>query len=273
MLLLQKMGNKARQYKPSTVRRLDTLSGNVCAAPTCENKLIARDGESIISKICHIEAASDNGPRFNENMDDDDRRHFDNLILLCDECHTIIDNKENEDKYSVNLLKSWKKDHESKLQLSIINKNPTLLNQVINRIASAEIDDIGDPEPLNIPFRIEDKIVHNSIKRNKYLVEEYAKFYPKLNLLYGELESQGSFKKEKLLRNIKLLYTKVKGRFLQDGGTLQNFSDDIFEAMEDELLDLLEEEHSLSDDISFGLPIIMVDSFIRCNILENPNKK
>jgi hypothetical protein len=36
--------NKARQYKPTTVRRLDTLSGNECAEPTCSKKLIAEDG-------------------------------------------------------------------------------------------------------------------------------------------------------------------------------------------------------------------------------------
>lgn len=50
--------DKSRQYKPSTVRRLDTLSGNECAHPNCSKKLIAEDGISIISKICHIAAAS-----------------------------------------------------------------------------------------------------------------------------------------------------------------------------------------------------------------------
>ena len=45
--------DKSRQYKPSTVRRLDTLSGNECAHPNCSKKLIAEDGISIISKICH----------------------------------------------------------------------------------------------------------------------------------------------------------------------------------------------------------------------------
>ena len=54
------MKEKARQYKPSTVRRLDTLSGNQCAAPGCTRSLIAKDGETILSKICHIEAASEN---------------------------------------------------------------------------------------------------------------------------------------------------------------------------------------------------------------------
>ena len=105
---------KARDYKRTTIRRLDTLSNNECASPYCLNKLIAKDCQTIISKICHIEAASSKGPRYNANMTNDERRHFDNLILLCDECHSVIDNPENEVKYSVETLKEWKRNHEGK---------------------------------------------------------------------------------------------------------------------------------------------------------------
>jgi len=63
--------SKARDYKPSTVKRLHVLSGNQCASPDCANVLMARDGETLISKICHIEAALANGVRWNASMDDD----------------------------------------------------------------------------------------------------------------------------------------------------------------------------------------------------------
>jgi hypothetical protein len=66
------MGNEARNYTRKTIRKLDTLSGNRCAAPECGRVLIARDETSITSKICHIEAASDNGPRYNPSMTDKD---------------------------------------------------------------------------------------------------------------------------------------------------------------------------------------------------------
>lgn len=56
------MSDKARQYKPSTVRRLDTLSGNQCANPDCDRQLIAHDGETIVSKICHIKLPVKMGP-------------------------------------------------------------------------------------------------------------------------------------------------------------------------------------------------------------------
>lgn len=70
------MVEKARQCTPTTVKRLHTLSGNQCAAPDCTRPLIAKDGETIISKIAHIEAASEKGPRYNPNMTNDERRHF-----------------------------------------------------------------------------------------------------------------------------------------------------------------------------------------------------
>ena len=268
------MGDKARQYKPSTVRRLDTLSRNECADPDCERKLIAKDGETIVSKICHIEAASENGPRYNPEMDDEDRRHFDNLILLCDECHSVIDNPENEEKFSVELLKSWKKTHETKSQQSILINNPRLINQAINGIAELEIDESNEDLDSLTPFNITEKIAHNSIKRNKSLIEEYGKYYTKVNFLYNELEKQGSFKKEKLLRNIKLLYVRTKGKYILDGEgklkSVQENSDNIIEDIENSILENVDNKNSEKDDIAFAIPIIMVDAFMRCKILEKP---
>ena len=269
------MTEKARQYKRSTIRRLDTLSGNECAASGCSKPLIARDEKTIISKICHIEAANENGPRFNPDMNDDERRHFDNLILLCDECHLIIDNKENEDKYPVALLKEWKKNHESK-QLNILNNKPSLLWNVINAIADAEFDDsLHQADGTSKPFKISDKIKYNDIKRNKSLIEEYSVFYYKINSLYNELEMQGSFKKEKLLRTIRGLYIKSKGKYIgnQDNpmDVIRINADSIIEDVQDGLIKLVEQDKKLDEaDISFGIPIIMVDAFMRCKILEEP---
>jgi hypothetical protein len=271
------MADKARQYKRSTVRRLDTLSANECADPECDRKLIAKDGETIVSKICHIEAASKNGPRFNSEMNDDDRRHFDNLILLCDECHNIIDNPENEDKYPVSLLQSWKKMHENKSQQRILVKNSGLINQAIDGIADLEFEEMNQDLDSLTPFNITDKISHNAIKRNKSLIEEYGKYYPKINSLYRELEKQGSFKKEKLLRNIKQLYIRIKGQYVLDSSnelqSIQDNADNIIEDIENKLLEFVDNKHSQKDDIAFAIPIVMVDAFMRCKILEKPDSK
>lgn len=272
------MGDKARQYRPSHIRRLDTLSGNSCSFPGCERKLIARDGETIVSKICHIEAASDQGPRFNKNMNDDERRHFNNLILMCDECHSIIDNMENESQYPVSDLQQWKKDHHEKIE-SLQRPKLSHLTLAINAIASIDFDD-DDSDKDSDPdvFNITNKIEHNCVDRNLELINEYKVFYPKIATLYTELESQGSFKKERLLRNIRRIYLKVVGNYVGNSNNrleiIQINSDNIIEDIEDELFKSCEERTSPSlDDISFSISVVMVDAFMRCKILEEPPKE
>lgn len=275
--MAKKQIDKARQYKPSTIRRLDTLSGNQCAEPSCERPCIAKDGKSIISKICHIEAASPEGARYNPNMSDDERRHFDNLILLCDECHTIIDNKENEAEYPVPLLKKWKKDHEA-IQLTKLVSNPTLLGAAINAIIAADFegDEANDPIEAS-SFDIAEKIEYNAVKRNKPLIEEYKVFHAKISAIYSELENQGSFKKEKLLRKIRNAYLRAKGRYVDDSTTeiekIRDHADDIIEDIEEELLKSIEsDKQNYAEDLSFGITMVMVDAFMRCKILEEPQK-
>lgn len=266
-----------RNIKGSTKRRLDTLSGNQCAAPACERPCIAKDGKSIISKICHIEAASPNGARYNPNMSNDERRHFDNLILLCDECHTMIDNKENESEYPVPLLKKWKKDHEA-IQLIKLVSNPTLLGAAINAIIAADFE--GDEANDLIEassFDIAEKIEYNAVKRNKPLIEEYKVFHAKISAIYSELENQGSFKKEKLLRKIRNAYLKVKGSYVDDSTTeiekIRDHADDIIEDIEEKLLKSIEsDKQNYAEDLSFGVTMVMVDAFMRCKILEEPQK-
>lgn len=266
----------ARQYKPTTIRRLDSLAGNQCAAPKCTSKLIAKDGESLISKICHIEAASKNGPRWNPNMSDDELRDFENLILLCDECHIIIDNMAHEAKYPVRLLKQWKKDHNSTRTYERLNASPSLLNMVIAALADTEFDieEAVTPSTLKA-FEIDDKLSYNDIKRNRPLIDEYKAFYTKVNSLYQTLEREGSFKKEHLLRNIRGVYLHVKGKYVEGSDDcmdlIRKHSDDIIDDVLEILINKSEEKYSsFSEDITFGVPLIMVDAFMRCKILEEP---
>ena len=268
----------ARNIRRAHIRRLDTLSRNECAAPNCTRALIAHDQETIISKICHIEAAKANGPRYNPNMTDDDRRHFNNLILLCDECHSIIDNKDNESMYPVSLLREWKKEHESTTIL-LLNSKGSLLKLALDAIASADFEDHQN-DVISTPqvFKIENKLKYNSVIRNRALLDEYKVFYKKIGSLYAELEAQGSFKKENLLRNIKKIYLKIRGKYVGNSNNslaiIQSNADNIIEDIEEKLIESCDSYHSTyEEDISFGVSIIMVDAFMRCKILEEPPKQ
>ena len=109
--------NPARNIKQNTIKRLYGLSGNVCANPDCHHKL--SNGENHFSEIAHICAAKPNGPRYVPNMTDEERRSIGNLILLCDSCNKLVDSDEK--KYSISLLKEWKKKHEDFVSSDIYN--------------------------------------------------------------------------------------------------------------------------------------------------------
>ncbi len=93
----------------STIKKLYGLSGNRCAFPGCQENLIDGDGD-LISQICHIESAEVGGERYNPNQTDDDRRAFENLIVLCPKHHIKTNDVS---KYPVQELKRMKANHES----------------------------------------------------------------------------------------------------------------------------------------------------------------
>ena len=104
---------QAKPIKESVKILLALRSGGECANPSCHNKLTSDYSNVVLGEICHIEAASEGGPRYNEHQDPEERRGYDNLIMLCEKCHKEIDH--NAEQYPVEKLKKWKKDHEEKI--------------------------------------------------------------------------------------------------------------------------------------------------------------
>lgn len=106
------MKEKAKRLKPTVevLRELYLKSGNQCAFPGCYNAMIDDNG-IFIGQICHIEAAEPSGERFNPNMTNEERRAFDNLMLMCYEHHVVTNDVT---KYPVSELKRMKREHEDK---------------------------------------------------------------------------------------------------------------------------------------------------------------
>lgn len=94
--------------KQDTLRRLFALSRNCCAFPDCNNKIISNTGK-LIGQVCHIEAANIGGERYNSLQSDEERRSFENLILLCYEHHVETNDVL---AYPTELLQKIKNDHE-----------------------------------------------------------------------------------------------------------------------------------------------------------------
>jgi hypothetical protein len=259
-----------RNYTDQTLKKLFGLSGNQCAFPGCVKRLV-NTKNALDSNICHIEAALPGGERYNPTMTDEQRADYENLILLCVQHHE----ETNDVKiYTVEKLKQMKRNHEGQYLSERIQKNPSMLRNVINAISDIEdINAYNDPPNYKI-IDPNEKIYFNNLKENAIIIKEYCIYHSKLNALYDELESQGSIKKEKLLRSIKLIYDSIKGRYVLDSkdalSIIKIISDKIFNEVYNELYKQLENSGLFEEDITLSLRIIMVDAFIRCKILEEP---
>lgn len=128
------MGVGPRNYSDLTLKKLFMLSGNKC--PNCDTTLVLTDG-TVLAEICHIEGANKGGERYNELMTDTERASFNNLILLCSNCHKKTNNIVLFDK---DRLVQMKKEHEAKY----ISYIPAKLDE--SRFVSSQSYDIDFTE-------------------------------------------------------------------------------------------------------------------------------
>ena len=110
------MLEKVRRLNPTppTLRWLFAVSGNRCAFPNCDNPAIDDSGD-LLAEVCHIEAANVTGERFNHSQSNEDRRQFENLIILCRHHHAVTNNVE---EYPVHAMRKLKADHIVKVQVT-----------------------------------------------------------------------------------------------------------------------------------------------------------
>jgi len=273
------MGSQARNYTPLTIKRLFSLSSGYCSFPGCEIKLVTQ-ADASLSNICHIEAAMPDGERYNLDMTDKERADYDNLILLCPPHHRATDDVE---VYTVDVLKSMKSDHELDMN-SRIDRNElskkynSSLAKLVNKLAEINFEDFNDESESLVTFNPEDKISYNSVKRYKSIFKEFRIYSTNLDKIYSVFEDEGSFKKEKILRNIQLVYLLSKGEILGEDDSLDNLRENS-DVIIDRVKTILWKKYDSSlnsdlrldsEDIDYYLNILIVDSFIRCKILEEP---
>jgi hypothetical protein len=100
------------------MKRLFALSRNSCAFPDCAAPIVEASG-TVSADVCHINAASPGGPRFDASQPETERHSAGNLLLLCARHHRIVDAEP--DKYTVAELRAMKRRHE---QVGLIEIGP-----------------------------------------------------------------------------------------------------------------------------------------------------
>lgn len=88
--------------------------GGRCSNPLCMRDTVGPKGNigSAVSvgEAAHICAASQDGPRFDPNMTEEERKSEANGIWLCSTCHSLVDS--DPESYPAEVLRKWKNDAE-----------------------------------------------------------------------------------------------------------------------------------------------------------------
>ena len=104
----------------STKLRLFAESSGYCQKPECLAPLFPPELNGIkhVAEIAHVLPHGESGPRSEEIPEGEfDPDSFENLILLCPICHTIID--KNPEAYPRSTILAWKRDHLANLAIKL----------------------------------------------------------------------------------------------------------------------------------------------------------
>jgi len=137
--------SKRDEFPKPVKRSLAESAGYICSH--CGIGTIGphkTSGKSLkLGKACHITAASPGGPRFDPTMTPEERSSASNGIWLCLKCADMID--KNPEDYSVDLLRTWKSEHE--LRMKIVLDRAI---QLIPQLEISRLSDIADDAHLNV---------------------------------------------------------------------------------------------------------------------------
>lgn len=142
-----------------TSRKLWVKSGGRCEYRNCNKDLLIdsltkRDiNKAYISHIVPVKVGWKRGDKVLSSLLQTD---FDNLMLLCDECHNRIDISQ-PDEHPVRLLKEMKKEHERRIE-RVTNIIPNMFSYVVIYRAN-----IGGHQP-----QVTKSIVYNSLLPDYY---------------------------------------------------------------------------------------------------------
>ena len=112
---MEKEAEEPKRLEPlaETKRHLYLLSGNECAFPGCTRRLINERGDWVGEHV-HIRGVK--GERFDETMTNEDRRHRDNLLLMCHDHHVETND---ETVWTVRRLTETKLQHEARFHRAL----------------------------------------------------------------------------------------------------------------------------------------------------------
>lgn len=104
----------------NTNRELYLYSGNQCAFPNCIEVLLKPNG-TWNCQAAHIYVVERDAARGEHALTNEQLRDPSNLVLMCPNHHTEIDNKALEGTYTVECVQQMKADHEARFRTALVS--------------------------------------------------------------------------------------------------------------------------------------------------------
>ena len=229
---LAETGTGGSRVTDATKRKLASLSGNHCANPNCDKRLVDPNTYVDVGEAAHIVGGKKGAARFDPAMAHQQLNGISNLLYLCANCHTMIDDDKEGKHYSVELLTKWKIQRE--------RKDQQLLSEGFSLLDFPELEKVTDwllertpsfhnHDPIS-DFRliaIKNKIIkHDLSKESQHIISEAC----------SRLDNVEQFIKERTLENSipPLLPDRLKaGVLIQYYGYLKSgqMGDELFTSM------------------------------------------
>lgn len=165
------MKKYSRKISIDTLKLLLARSGNQCAFSDCLHPIFD-DNNLFIAQLCHIEAISPNGQRYNPNKTDEEINSYENLLFFCYRHHKVTDNVES---YTVEKLKEIKINHEAKFKETFYDYSQVVLTNLEKEIENfwAKVDVLHSEHiitELAVPINSKNDILSLITEINEYLV-------------------------------------------------------------------------------------------------------
>lgn len=143
-------------FTPTTKRSIAERAGYVCSNPTCRRNQLGPAPEDSSKSVnlgiaAHVRAAAAGGPRYDAYQTPDERSSINNGLFLCSGCAGLVD-KNNGAGYPVEMLHSWKKNHEEWIQ-GRLNKgelDSASFHTVVWQDVSSPVGAVGHAQTVNI---------------------------------------------------------------------------------------------------------------------------
>jgi len=155
-----------------------------------DSGLVARKG-----RACHICAASPDGPRYDSNQTEEQRKSIDNGVWLCANCSDLIDKNGGVDFDPADLRK-WKKDHEKLIRAQILANRSSLAlarkSTEEGHAAQSIVDFLGGKGAF---------YVHSNFENHVHIVRSLEEVRKELRMWLDRVEIDGDlYKSIKSLR-------------------------------------------------------------------------